>query len=46
MRAIYQLNRDFGFVIGTGISYYFPSFTTELDTVHGLTGGITAGIAF
>lgn len=47
MRVIYQLNRDFGFVIGADISYYFPwSFVTGLDKVHSLTGGITAGIAF
>ena len=47
MRAIYQLNRNFGFVIGADISYYFPwSFITGLDKAHGLTGGITAGIAF
>jgi len=47
MRAIYQLNRNFGFVIGTDLSYYFPwSFITGLDKVHSLTGGITVGIAF
>ncbi|MGL4387769.1 MAG: hypothetical protein ACRCTJ_00020 [Brevinema sp.] len=47
MRTIYQLNRNFGFIIGADISYYYSfSFTTGLDQVHGLTGGLTTGIAF
>ena len=43
MRVIYQLNRDFGFIIGADFTYHFPfSFTPA----HGFTGGLTAGIAF
>ena len=44
MRAIYQLNRNFGFLIGADFSYYH-SFT-GLDPADGFTSGITAGIVF
>ncbi len=44
MRAIYQLNRNFGFLIGADLSYYYTF--VGLDLTHGLTGGITLGIAF
>ena len=44
MRAIYQLHRNFGFLIGADLSYYYTF--VGLDLTHGLTGGITLGIAF
>lgn len=48
VRAVYQLNESMGFILGADITYQHSLYTlVGLENIEdGMSGGITAGIAF